>query len=165
MSARPGIAGTAALAAGDLPAARAALSTAARSLDPDLRFRALYNLGLAGLLESRADSTRRDELLAESVQHLREALLLRPDRLDAKWNLALASRRQSPPPPNPRGGGGATPPAQGGGDDPDAVTRPGALSRAEAERILASVEQAERGVREDQVRRRRGLTARTARDW
>ncbi len=158
-------AGTAALAAGDLPAARAALSTAARSLDPDLRFRALYNLGLAGLLESRADSTRRDELLAESVQHLREALLLRPDRLDAKWNLELASRRQSPPPPNPRGGGGATPPAQGGGDDPNAVTRPGALSRAEAERILASVEQAERGVREDQVRRRRGLTARTARDW
>lgn len=158
-------AGTAALGAEDFAAARAALGTAARSLDPELRFRALYNLGLAGLLEARADTARRDTLLAESVQHLREALLLRPDRIDAKWNLELATRRRPPPPMNPRGGGSAPPTNQGGGGETPETTRPGALSRAEAERILASVEQEERGVREDQVRRRRGLTARTARDW
>lgn len=158
-------AGTAALQAGDLPGARTALVAAARSLDPELRFRALYNLGLTGLLEARGDSTRRDSLLAGAVANLREALLLRPGRMDAKWNLELATRLRPPPPSNPRGGGGTPPPTQGGGGNTPESTRPGALSRAEAERILASVEQAERGVREDQVRRRRGLTARTARDW
>lgn len=158
-------AGTAALQAGDLPAARTALNAAARSLDPELRYRALYNLGLAGLLEARADSAQQDSLLAGAVANLREALLLRPDRMDAKWNLELATRLRPPPPSNPRSGGGTPPPTPGGGGEAPETSRPGALTRAEAERILASVEQAERGVREDQVRRRRGLTARTARDW
>src|SRR5204863_305334 len=47
-------AGTAALAAGDPTLARASLSRAAASLDPELRFRALYNLGLLALLAARA---------------------------------------------------------------------------------------------------------------
>jgi tetratricopeptide (TPR) repeat protein len=158
-------AGTAALGSGEYQEAREALRVAARSLDPELRFRALYNLGLTDLLAARADTTGRDSLLAGAVSHFREALLLRPDRMDAKWNLELATRDRPPPPPNPRSGGGQQPPSQGGGSQDPQTTRPGALSREEAERILASVEQAERGVREDQVRRRRGLTARTARDW
>ena len=43
-------AGTAALQAGRLDVARGALAEAAKSLDPGLRYRALYNLGLVGLL-------------------------------------------------------------------------------------------------------------------
>ena len=51
-------AGTAALQAGRLEVARGALAEAAKSLDPDLRYRALYNLGLVGLLAARADTAR-----------------------------------------------------------------------------------------------------------
>ena len=158
-------AGTAALAGQRFPEARSALQSAARSVDPDLRFRALYNLGVAALLEARADTARRDTLLAEATGHLREALLLRPASREAKWNMELANRRRPPPPPSGGGGGGGQPPPPGAGWPQPPAGQPGALSREEAERILASVEQSERGVRADQVRRRRGLTARTARDW
>ena len=48
-------AGTAALAARRFDVARGALEQAAKSLDPDLRYRALYNLGVAGLLAAQAD--------------------------------------------------------------------------------------------------------------
>ena len=71
-------AGTAALEAGRLDVARGALSEAAKSLDPSLRYRALYNLGLVGLLAAQADSGRRDELLDDAADRLRQALLLEP---------------------------------------------------------------------------------------
>jgi hypothetical protein len=156
---------TALLEAGQFDEARSALAVARRSIDPELRYRALYHLGVAGLIEARAEPERRDSLLAGAAEHLREALLIRPERRDAKWNLELASRHQPPPPPSGGGGGGAQPPNQSGGAPPPQAARGGALSPEEAERILASAEQSERGVRADQVRRRRGLTARTARDW
>ena len=67
-------AGTAALSAGRLDVARGALAEAAKSLDPGLRYRALYNLGVVSLLAARADSAHRDELLGQASDHLREAL-------------------------------------------------------------------------------------------
>src|SRR5213596_2723483 len=90
-------AGTAALAGGDLETAQAALAHAAASLEPDIRFRALYNLGLLALR------------VAEAERAYREALLLNPRNLPAKWNLELAVRH--------RGGGSSrsVPPAGGGG--------------------------------------------------
>src|SRR5256885_2677042 len=103
-------AGTAALAASDFESARANLGHAAASLDPGIRFRALYNLGLVALRESAADSSNRDAHLADAERAYREALLLHPRQLAAKWNLELAVRRH--------GGGGASrnvPPAGGGG--------------------------------------------------
>jgi len=66
-------AGTAALAAGDADAARADLARAAASLDPDIRFRALYNLGLLGLVQARADTANRDAHLANAERAYREA--------------------------------------------------------------------------------------------
>jgi len=53
-------AGTAALRAGDLKVARRALLEAARSTDPGLRYRALYNLGVVDLRAAHADSALRD---------------------------------------------------------------------------------------------------------
>lgn len=155
--------GTAALLAGQLDEARAALVTAARSVDPGLRFQALYNLGLASLRAARADSAGAGLLLSEAGGHFREALLLRPGSAEAKWNLELTNRLR--PPPTPRGGGGTQPPSQGGGVPPPPAAHSGALTPEEAERILASVEQGEQAVRADQVRRRRGLLARSGRDW
>jgi len=96
-------AGAAALASGDVETAQSALSHAAASLDPDIRFRALYNLGLLALRRADSDSGRRDAHLGDAERAYREALLLKPRHLPAKWNLELAVRR--------RGGGSTrTPP-------------------------------------------------------
>ena len=70
-------AGTAAIEAGRYDVARGALAEAAKSLDPSLRYRALYNLGLAGLLAADQDTTRQEEFLDDAVDRLRQALLLR----------------------------------------------------------------------------------------
>src|SRR4029077_3054250 len=106
-------AGTAALAAAKYDVARRALAEAAKSPDPDLRYRALYNLGTTALVEAAGDSARRDALLDEATTNLRAALLLEPGSARAKWNLELALRRK---PPRSGGGGGAgTPPPSGGG--------------------------------------------------
>src|SRR5947208_9361222 len=71
-------AGTAALAGGDLETAQQALARAAASLEPDIRFRALYNLGLLALRVAGADTVNRDAHLAEAERAYREALLLNP---------------------------------------------------------------------------------------
>src|SRR5207245_308666 len=107
--------GTAALAAGDPTLARSTLARAAASLDPELRFRALYNLGLLALLEAKSDTTGREAHLADAERAYREALLLKPFHVRAKWNLELVNRLRRgggqnqpnpPPPPSPGGGGG-----------------------------------------------------------
>jgi Ca-activated chloride channel family protein len=164
-------AGTAALEAGRYDVARGALEQAAKSLDPDLRYRALYNLGLTGLLEAQADTSRQQELLGEASDRLREALRLQPSSARAKWNLELADRRQPPPPSNSGGGGG------GGGKPPSAGAQPqtpppsGAeqpsqgLSQSQAEQILNSMERRERQTREEQQHRLRGGSAGGVKDW
>lgn len=156
-------AGTAALANRRFAAARQFLAVAAKSLDPDLRFRALYNLGLTDMLEARADTAKRTELEQSAAEQFREALLLAPRSREAKWNLELVQR----PKPPPSGGGGATPPPT---PQPSAAPTPsprgtGALSRAEAEQILNSVERTERDVRADQARRRRVVQSAAGKDW
>ena len=150
-------AGTAALEAGRLDVARGALAEAAKSLDPALRYRALYNLGLAGLLAAEADTTRQEEFLEDAVDRLRQALLLEPSSARAKWNLELADRRRPPPPSGGGGGGGGTPPPSGGGGQPSSSgkARRGSqgLSQSQAEQILNSMERRERETRAEQQRR------------
>ncbi len=162
-------AGTAALAAGRYEVARGALEQAAKSLDPDLRYRALYNLGVLGLLAAEADSTKRQELLNDAADRLREALRLQPASARAKWNLELAERRQ-PPPPSSGGGGGGKPPS--GGTPPPQPPPPSrpepqsqGLSQSQAEQILNSMERRERQTREEQQRRLQGKSAGGVKDW
>jgi Ca-activated chloride channel homolog len=170
--------GTAALAAGDSVNARIALSQAATSLDPEIRFRALYNLGLLSLLEARADSAHREPHLADAERAYREALLLKPHHLPAKWNLELAIRERRsggsssapnrgagqggggrganaapPPPPQPQSGGGG---GAGGG---------GQLSRQQAEEILNSIGEEELRTRKDRTGRARQAVERGVKNW
>jgi Ca-activated chloride channel homolog len=149
-------AGTAALEAGRLDVARGALLEATKSLDPELRYRALYNLGLAGMLGAEADSTRRDELLDDAVDRLRQALLLQPSSRRAKWNLELADQRRPPPPSGGGGGGGGPPPPSSGGQSQRQSPPPPrsqTLSQSQAEQILSSMERRERETRAEQQRR------------
>jgi tetratricopeptide (TPR) repeat protein len=161
-------AGTAALEARRYEVARGALEQAAKSLDPDLRYRALYNLGVLNLLAAEADSTKSEELLGNASDRLREALRLQPHSARAKWNLELAERRR-PPPPSPAGGGGTPPPS--GGAQPQTPPPSGSeqpdqgLSQSQAEQILSSMERRERQTREEQQRRLRGGSAGGIKDW
>ena len=156
-------AGTAALLAGEEEASRELLERAGRSLDPELRFRALYNLGLSFLLEARRDTARREALEAEAARHLREALLIQPSSPEAKWNLELVSRRNPPPPSG--GGGQSPPPPQTTPERPQPRPSGGSLSQNEAEQILNSVERTERAVRAELSRRRRYAQSSAGKDW
>ena len=160
-------AGTAALEAGRLEVARGALAEAAKSLDPGLRYRALYNLGLVSLLTAQGDTSRRDEMLDDATDRLRQALLLQPSSARAKWNLELAERRRPPPPPR-GGGGGGTPPPSGGPQSPQPQKPPEPqskdLSQSQAEQILNSMERRERETREEQQRRLQGSSG-GVKDW
>jgi Ca-activated chloride channel homolog len=167
-------AGTAALAAGDAETGQAALSHAAASLDPDLRFRALYNLGLLGLRLAASDSPNRDAHLGDAERAYREALLLEPHHLRAKWNLELAVKRRSggsssrPPPPSGGGGGGGAPPGgagEGGGTARGGGAQAGGLSQAQADQILRSIGREELETRRDRTSRQRRAAEAGVKDW
>lgn len=159
-------AGTAAMEAGNMEVARRALSEAAKSPDPDLRYRALYNLGVASLVEARSGGEQKEALLEEAQRALRDALLLQPASERAKWNLELTNRQKPP-----SSGGGNTPPQQGGGGGGQAEGQggeqesPSSLSRREAEQILGSVEREERQTRARRAQRDRSASATVGRDW
>ncbi|PYO36776.1 MAG: hypothetical protein DMD37_01360 [Gemmatimonadetes bacterium] len=161
--------GTDALAAGDTANARTALSKAATSLDPEIRFRALYNLGLLALREARADSGVREAHLTDAERAYREALLLKPHHLPAKWNLELAIREQrggggsQAPRPNPgRAGGGEASPAS---PQPQQRASAGGLSQERATEILNSIGEEELRTRKDRSGRARQAAERGVKNW
>lgn len=141
--------GTAALAIGDTARANPALARAAESLDPELRFRALFNLGLASLRLAEADEANRQAYLEEARRHYREALLLRPGDDDTKWNYELAAQ-----PAPPQDGGGQQPPPNPGEQDDPARPRQTGLTREQAEAILDSMLAEERDTL-DKINKRR----------
>jgi len=153
-------AGTSALAAGDLDAARDALGRAAASLDPGLRYKALYNLGVAALQQARQNATVREEREAEATARLRQALLLAPDAREAKWNLELLVRRRPPSPPQQSAA--AQRPSGGAQDQPAPAS---GLSRSEADAILSAVSQDEASTRASVLRRQRLRTTANTKDW
>jgi Ca-activated chloride channel family protein len=155
-------AGTGLLAGRHLPEAREALLHAVKSLDPGLRFRALYNLGLVELRLATTDSVNRDAHLADARGRYREALLLRPGDAAAKWNLELTI---TAPPPGSSGGGATPPPPQGGGGNDTASPLP-SLTREQAEQILQSIAAEERDTRQELTRRHAQLREpRREKDW
>ncbi|HEU4587001.1 MAG TPA: VWA domain-containing protein [Gemmatimonadales bacterium] len=163
-------AGTAAMAARRYDVARGALAEAAKSPDPALRYRALYNLGTAALVQAGIDSSKQEELLEEAVTNLKGALLLEPASARAKWNLELALRKKPPSKSSGGGGGGGGgggSPSGGGSQQERPVApkpAPQGLSEAEAEQILNSMERQERATRNEQQRRFQG-SAGGVKDW
>ena len=158
-------AGTAAMAARDFSTARSALARAATSLDPDIRFRALYNEGLLALRAADMDSIHRDAHLGEAERAYREALLLRPLDGSAKWNLELAQRRRR------QGGGGQNqqqPQNQNQNQQqqnkPQPPT-PQGMTEAQADEILRSIGQEELKTRRERMGRARRATEPGVKDW
>jgi Ca-activated chloride channel family protein len=148
--------GTALVRADEFEASRDVLLRATKSLDPSLRFRAFYNLGLATLQQSRKDTAGRQARETEAIGYFKQALLLDPGSGEAKWNLELLLRPQPPsnnsPKPNPQG----QRPQQ---------ENSSALSPTQAEAILSSVEQNEAATRQSVVRRQRLRSSASSKDW
>jgi len=165
-------AGTAALAAGDPTLARSTLAHASTSLDPELRFRALYNMGLLALLQAKADTASREAHLADAERAYREALLLKPYHVRAKWNLELVNRQRrggggqankpNPPPPPSGGGGGGGQPQQ---PPPPPSAGGGGMSESQADQVLRSIGQEELRTRRDRTGRTRRAAPAGVKDW
>ena len=160
--------GTALLAADSLGAAVEPLERAATGGTGDVRFRALFNLGLAQLRRGTAaggDSAR--TALDAALATYKQALLMRPADGDAKWNYELALQKKQ------QGGGGG-----GGGNDdksesPDPTPQPkppterpsGALSQQQAEQLLNSAASDEKAVQSKHQPKGQNTPPPGTRDW
>jgi len=174
--------GTALLRLGRYEEAQQQLEAALQDVDPALRQRTLYNLGNRFLEEGRgtAEAETRNRLLDAAIEAYRDALRLDPSDQDAKWNLELALREQDLPPEeepqddqdqqderdDQQGGGGEQPqPNAPQGDQPRGGGQNEApLTPDQAEQILSAVEQDERELYQEQLRRGARETP-VQRDW
>lgn len=175
--------GTALLRLGRYEEAQQQLEAALQDVDPALRQRTLYNLGNRFLEEGRAaaQAPQREQLLDAAIEAYKDALRLDPSDQDAKWNLELALRaQQQPPQEDPQqddqdqneqrdqdeGSGGEQPqPNAPQGDEPrGAGEQQAPLTPEQAEQILNAVEQDERELYQEQLRRGARETP-VARDW
>lgn len=180
--------GTALLQTGQYGEAEEHLRRALAAEELEHPERVHYNLGNRYLSAGRRanDPRLRGELLDAAAEAYRDALRLDPGDLDAKWNLELALREQDQVPPmagddqdgdpdqggDDDGTGGADgdqsemnpPPGSAGDRERDQLDDPGAMSQAEAERILSAIEQAERELQRSKLRKGKRDTP-VARDW
>jgi Ca-activated chloride channel family protein len=162
--------GTALLNADSLASAAEVLERASRARSEEVRYRALFNLGLAHLIQGlAAEETEKDAPLTAALAAYKNVLLMRSNDGDAKWNYELALREKEQ---NSGGGGGggedATPSSA---PDPNAqaeapVERPaGGLGQQQAEQILNSAARDERDVQEKRRERSQPPATRTGKDW
>jgi Ca-activated chloride channel homolog len=175
--------GTALLRLGQYAEAEEHLQRALDTVDPETRGRVHYNLGLRFLEEARSnpDPAEAAALYDAAVEAYRQALRLAPRDGEAKWNYELALRERDDH-DAPDAGGDDRDQDQDQepqeGDDGTGMgapgradqTRPGGpatehapMSREEAERILAAIEQDERDLLQDRLRQ--GRQERPERDW
>ena len=155
--------GTSLLAADSLTQAAEALERATDSKDVELRYRALFNLGLAHLQRGLAlPQQQADEPLDAALAAYKKVLLLRSDDGDAKWNYELALRKKQ------QGGGGG-----GGGGESNPSPSPesqaprpsGGLGQRQAEQLLGSAAREERDVQAKRQRQSRVEPPPGGKDW
>jgi Ca-activated chloride channel family protein len=154
--------GTSLLSADSLKSAAEALERAAETRDEEIRYRALFNLGLAHLKTGLAAPPQQaNEPLDAALAAYKKVLLLRSGDMDAKWNYELALREQR------RGGGG------GGGGQSDQSPAPqsqaprpsGGLGDRQAEQLLGSAAREERDVQAKRQRQTRVEPPPGGKDW
>jgi len=151
--------GTALLQAGQLEDAVAALDRAATTAtSEDLRYSALYNLGLCYLRQARdAKSGEATTAYASSADAYKRALQLRPNELAAKWNYELASQEKSK-----SSGGGSSQQQQ---KQQDKQQQPGSLDKRQAEQLLSSAQREERDVQAKKQRENQPERPPAGKDW
>jgi Ca-activated chloride channel homolog len=180
--------GTALLALGRYADAEVQFQAALRDVEPELRQRTFYNLGNRFLEEGRAeaDLEQQGRLLDAAIEAYRRSLRLEPADVEAKWNLELALRereeneqqQQSMPQeqqddPSEQdqeqqqgggSGGGGSEGQSGAEPEQDGSDAHQPMSQEQAERLLSAIEQDERDLTREKLRRGERRTP-VLRDW
>jgi Ca-activated chloride channel homolog len=184
--------GTAYLRLGKFEDAEKHLRLALREMRADVRQRAYYNLGNRYLEQARkggADAQATTQMLDAAVESYKQSLRLEPTDMDAKWNLELALREKEKQSNSPSGGGQDDQqpqddnqqnqaPSAGGGPGSSSQSQSNAgqgqqqgqqyeqrpMSQEQADRILSAVEQDERQLTREKLRKGERRTP-VARDW
>jgi Ca-activated chloride channel family protein len=153
--------GTALMQAGQLEDAVAALERAATAAtSEDLRYSALYNLGLCYLRQARdAKASDATTAYASSADAYKRALQLRPNEIAAKWNYELASQEKSK---SSSGGASQPQPKQ---QQQDKQQQPGSLDKRQAEQLLSSAQREERDVQAKKQRENQPERPPAGKDW
>lgn len=183
--------GTALLQLGKFEDAEKHLRLALREMRADVRQRAYYNLGNRYLENARkqgGDAESTGQLLDAALDSYKHALRLDPADMDAKWNLELTLRekqkqnnspsgggqneqqprnndQQNQAPSSGTGSGGASSQSnagQGNQQGQQYERRP--MSQEQADRILSAVEQDERQLTREKLRKGERRSP-VARDW
>ena len=162
--------GTALLAAGNADAAIAPLERAGTSRDLEVRFRALFNLGLVHLVKGRStEEEAAEQAYTAAVESYKRALRIRPGSLDAKWNYELANRRKKKQSGGGGGGGGGNEqepqPATPTAEQAPAERPSGALDPRQAEQILNSAAREEREVQGKKQKQNQPNRPPGGKDW
>ena len=155
--------GTALVAADSLDSAEEALERLSDAKDAELRYRALFNLGLAYLKEGlAAPPEAASEPLDAALAAYKKVLLMRSSDLDAKWNYELALRKKQ------KGGGGGGG-AGGGQSNSSPQQQPpqpsGSLGQQQADQLLGSAAREERDVQAKKQRQTRVEPPPGGKDW
>jgi len=155
--------GTSLLASDSMTSAAEVLERAAESKDPEVRYRSLFNLGLAHLKRGLAASPQQaDEPLDAALAAYKKVLLLRSADLDAKWNYELALRKKQ------QGGGGGGGSGQSNPSPSPQAQAPkpsGGLGERQAEQLLGSAAREERDVQAKRQRQSRVEPPPGGKDW
>ncbi|HEV8234473.1 MAG TPA: VWA domain-containing protein [Gemmatimonadaceae bacterium] len=155
--------GTALLAGDSLQNAIEALERLADAPDPELRYRALFNLGLAQLKDGlAAPKETAAEPLDAALAAYKKVLLMRSNDLDAKWNYELALRKRE----HGGGGGGGSGGGQSNTSPQEQKPQPtGGLGQQQADQLLGSAAREERDVQAKKQKQTRVEPPPGGKDW
>lgn len=156
--------GTALLAGDSLQGAMEVLDRLTDAPDAELRYRALFNLGLAHLKEGLAlPKEAANETLDAALAAYKKVLLMRANDLDAKWNYELALRKREQ---GGGGGGGGSGGGQSNTSPQQQQPQPkGGLGQQQAEQLLGSAAREERDVQAKKQRQTRVEPPPGGKDW
>jgi Ca-activated chloride channel homolog len=153
--------GTALVAGDSVTSAAEVLNRLVDERDDEIRFRSLFNLGLAHLKPGLAAPQGQDGgELDSTLAVYKKALLMRPSDLDAKWNYELALRKKNQGGGGGGGGGGANKSPKGQSPKPQ-----GALGQQQAEQLLGSAAREERDVQSKKQKQNKVEPPPGGKDW
>jgi Ca-activated chloride channel family protein len=156
--------GTALLAGDSLQGAAEVLDRLSDAQDPELRYRALFNLGLAQLKAGlAAPKEAAAEPLDAALAAYKKVLLMRAGDLDAKWNYELALRKREQ---GGGGGGGGAGGGQSNSSPQQQQPKPtGGLGQNQADQLLGSAAREERDVQAKKQKQTRVEPPPGGKDW
>ena len=156
--------GTALLGADSLEGATEVLDRLSDVQDAELRYRALFNLGLAHLKEGLAlPKEQANEQLDAALATYKKVLLMQSNDLDAKWNYELALRKREH---GGGGGGGGAGGGQSSSSPQQQQPKPtGGLGQQQADQLLGSAAREERDVQAKKQKQTRVEPPPGGKDW